>query len=111
MARFSESIHLHLDHVSNIKVLLQLLHRLWIKNYPRDSNVETTVNSNFLVVLNEGLDDHAQLQIVSFLYVLVDEGILLTLGGLSDNLLVDVHLGVIKLPVLIKLVNQLLLQI
>ena len=52
----TESFHRHLYDISNVKILPQLLDGHLIHHDPTDSNVQRTVHSVLLVVLDEGLD-------------------------------------------------------
>lgn len=107
----SESFNLNLNNVAYVKELLQLLDRLRIKDNTRNSYIETAVDTNFLVVLNEGLNHDTLLKVTTLEQMLVDEGIFDALVGLKHDFLKNGHFSIIQLSMLVEFVFQLQLEV
>lgn len=107
MTRFSETFHLNLNDISNIKILSKLFHWHVIKDYTRDSNIQTAVDAIFLIVLDKCLYNSTYHKLVNKVNMAIYEGILGTVICIPHNFIENGQILIVLLPMLIELMDHL----
>lgn len=103
----SEPFNLHLNNVSNIKVLSKLLNAFFISHNARCPHVQRAIDSIVLIVLYECLNYCSLLKLGYILNVSVYECISFAKPCISHYLRKDSHLFVVLLLMLVELMNEL----
>ena len=103
----TESFHRHLYDISNVEILPQLLDGHLIHHDPTDSNVQRTVHSVLLVVLDEGLDYGVDLKMLGTWDMSIDKCVLGAQLGVTHYLVEHCNLLLVCLAMLVEQVLDL----
>lgn len=95
-------INLHLNDISNVKVLSQLFNTWIFLDNAWDANIQRAVHSILLVVLDECLNDSPVLDLSHILNMTIDKGITLAVRCVSHYFLKYCHFFIVLLPILVE---------